>query len=100
GGMIEGNLIGTDATGAAALGAPPDDGIVLDPPAPGTGVSILGNVIRGGTRAGISIGSQQTAPHTTPVRANFVGTDVTGTASLGNPRSGIFIASTDIIIGG
>src|SRR5262249_26459646 len=92
--VIQGNLIGTNAAGTAAV-------------ANGTGVAILedrtsnatiggsvagsGNVISGNTTQGIVLGGN-TLPNSlvgATIQGNFIGTDVTGTAALGNGFDGI-----------
>jgi DNA-binding beta-propeller fold protein YncE len=85
--VIEGNFIGTDVSGAAALGNG-GQGIRL--------FNIIGTQI-GGTAAGAGnlisanggAGIQLAADSGTVVQGNTIGTDVTGTAALGNGGDGI-----------
>jgi parallel beta-helix repeat protein len=99
GNTVEGCYIGTDPTGTQALGN-------------ATGVwisSSSGNTIGGSTpaarnlvSASTSIGIRMETAPLTVVAGNFVGTDVTGTADLGNNGVGIYLTngSDDVLIGG
>jgi hypothetical protein len=97
--LIQGNLIGPDATGAAA---PPRNS-----PGASLGVDLcygVSNVTVGGTTAaernvisgnqGIAIdvaSSFSNDVHDITIRGNYIGTDVTGAAGLGNGTIGIRI---------
>ena len=96
---IEGNLLGTDATGAALIGPLPNTSIVINPAATGT-VVIRGNVVAGGTIEGISLGNGGLDGSEILLQGNFIGTDVTGTVSFGNPTSGVRIHKSDMTVGG
>jgi parallel beta-helix repeat protein len=100
GNLVQGNLIGTDATGTAALGNI------------GTGVNIFhgsgnavggtaagaGNLISGNMGTGVSIFFGAT---NNLVQGNYIGTDVTGTAALGNENGGVtVISASNNTIGG
>lgn len=85
---VQGNLIGTDATGTKILGAHVD-GIQL----PGSSNTIGGpsanarNVIAGGSRSGIIVfeGSSSFPVTNNVIQGNFIGTDITGALnSMGN----------------
>jgi Lectin C-type domain/Beta-propeller repeat len=101
GNQILGNYIGTDITGAIAIGN--TNGVVIDN-APNT---IIGgtdpgsrNVISGNNSNGIAIifeGSTGTS-----ILGNYIGTNASGTASLANQANGISVGSNanNIIIGG
>ena len=91
GNTIQGNLIGTDASGTVALGS-------------GTGLSVrsslnliggsapgAGNIISGNTGAGITLGNNDEGGSSNVIQGNFIGTDVTGTVALGNTGPGIVI---------
>ena len=93
---IQGNLIGTDVSGAVALS--PSGGIVLSPVRAG-GV-IRGNVVAGTASSGVTIGSGSDTEFGTIVEGNFIGTDVTGTVDLGNAFNGISIATRQVTVGG
>ena len=97
---IAGNLIGTDATGLAAMGNG-GDGITVQ----GENVTIGGpdeadrNVIAASTFFGIAI---STADGVT-IQGNYVGTDATGMAELLNGYSAYSVfdpATTNVVVGG
>jgi uncharacterized repeat protein (TIGR01451 family) len=93
GNLVEGNDIGVDATGAAAL---PNGGNGVNIPSAGNTVGGTdagsGNVISGNALAGVFIASLggDTAQGNL-VQANFIGTDATGTAAVGNGSFGVEI---------
>ncbi len=102
GNQVQGNLIGTDINGTTKLGNG-HDGVRIDGTDNTLGGTAAGarNVISGngyltGLRNGIQIlGSGNT------VIGNFVGTDINGTAELGNAGNGLTIAfGQNILIGG
>jgi hypothetical protein len=96
--VVSGNYIGIDATGALALG----NGI-------GNGVRIYGNadrntiggdtpgernIISGNDYTGVLIWGYDTSyPTGNIVSGNYIGTDASGTANLGNQGSGVSISS-------
>lgn len=88
--VIQGNFIGTDVTGTAALGniGPginiSDTGttITIGGPQPGAG-----NLISGNAWDGIAIGN---ASMPVVIQGNYIGTNIDGTAPLGNVHSGIY----------
>ncbi len=90
--MVQGNYIGTDAAGTASLGN--NRGVFIDAGAQNNtiGGSVAGarNLISGNFNAGVEITNTNT--NLNKVQGNFIGTDVTGTASLNNSR-GVFILS-------
>ena len=96
GNHVEGNLIGVDATGAAALGNG-DRGVFVN----GTGNTVGGataasrNVISANVRGVQFDGSAHV------MQSNYVGLDVTGTAALPNGNEGVSVNSaTGVLIGG
>ena len=101
---IQGNYIGVNITGNAVLGnqfagIEVDGSLQIGGTEPGAGNVISGNAVNGGF-GGIYL---RTAGPSGPtkIEGNFIGTDLTGTASLGNGgRNGIEIASNNNIIGG
>ncbi|MEO8434724.1 MAG: Calx-beta domain-containing protein [Pyrinomonadaceae bacterium] len=91
---VQGNFIGTDVTGTAALGnalngittsLAPDNTV-------GGSTTDARNIISGNGRHGISIGINDAAGATgMTVQNNYIGTDVSGSNCLGNLRDGIFV---------
>jgi hypothetical protein len=98
--VIEGNYIGTDVTGTVALGNF-DDGIrILDAPNNRIGgtTPAARNIISGNGDMGIEIQIPGSVGNT--IQGNYIGTDATGTAALGNNDHGIFTGSArDSMIG-
>ncbi|HEY1599440.1 MAG TPA: right-handed parallel beta-helix repeat-containing protein, partial [Pirellulales bacterium] len=111
GNVVEGNFIGTDATGLAFC---PNvgDGVLITPlsdPTVGTGGGVgniiggtaagAGNVISGNIRNGVEInGSTSTGNQ---VVGNFVGTDATGFAQCPNDLDGVDIFNAPLnVVGG
>ena len=92
--VVEGNLMGPDKSGAVAL-RPTIQSLFV---AANSGV-IRGNVV-GGASIGIRVGSISDATTGMTVQGNWVGTDVTGTAHIGNLSIGILVEGRDITIGG
>jgi VCBS repeat-containing protein len=84
---IRGNYIGTNATGAAAVGNG-WEGIQLA--GGSSNVQILDNVLSGNGRAGIRADDAGT---TGVIQGNLIGVNATGTAALGNGAGGIWIAT-------
>ena len=94
---IEGNLIGTDVTGAAPLGNA-TTGLAIGGNSPGT--VIRGNVVAASQFNGMEVGSGSETLHGITIEGNWIGTDVTGTLDLGNAINGIFVLSQQIAVGG
>ena len=100
---MQGNFIGTDVTGTAKLG---NDGhgiwLVNGPRNSliGGTVAAARNIISGNEN-GIQVQSIFDAANNNQIFGNYIGTDVTGTAKLGNSQSGIRIERADnVTIGG
>lgn len=93
--VIQGNYIGTDVTGTAAL--PNRSGINLAGSSQGAIVggpdAGEGNVISGNEEDGLLISSSGSGNHT--VQGNFIGAAADGYSPLGNGRNGIFIFGTN-----
>jgi hypothetical protein len=81
--LVQGNLIGTNATGTAALGGL--HGIAVENPAGSE--TILGNLI-----SGVNIGIYIAAPSGWTIRGNKIGTDITGTQPIPNSGYGIYFS--------
>jgi len=95
--VVQGNKIGTDATGAVAL--PNAVGIQLLGSSGNTiGGAGKGNVVSGNKNAGVAI--NQGANNNT-VQGNIIGLNAAGSAALGNGTNGLFIVgSGGNLIGG
>lgn len=94
---IQKNQIGTNAAGTAALGA-----TVAGVSVAGSGVLIEENVISGnsgGMLSNFTVGLSLLASNSV-VRANLIGTDVTGDAAVPNGSTGLEIQGENNIIGG
>jgi hypothetical protein len=101
GNLVEGNFIGTDATGSFAVGNQ-GDGV-----GPLTGRNTVGgttpgarNVISGNGGDGVGMWSPGTSGNL--VEGNFIGTDVTGAFAVANQGNGVSIewSATGNMIGG
>jgi len=97
GNQAQGNLIGTNGTGAAAI-ANAFGGVFINAPGNTIGGTATGspNLISGNNGGGISIAGASG----NVVQGNFVGTNISGTAALGNSGNGIGIDSSNNLIGG
>lgn len=101
GNVVQGNFIGTNAAGSAAV--PNNEGIVLSSRAQNTSIggAIAGarNVISGNASEGLFIADVGTG---TAVLGNYIGLNATGTAAVANGAEGIVVADdgADVIIGG
>jgi hypothetical protein len=100
GGLIQGNLIGTDKTGTGGL-ANNGSGIYLERPVNctiGGNTAAARNVISGNGVNGIEMGGPGSSG--VVIAGNYIGVDVTGTAPLGNFNRGIDLNSDFVQIGG
>jgi Calx-beta domain len=97
--LVQGNLIGTNATGTAALGNGRDgvevgsNGLTTSNNTIGGTIPGARNTISGNGRNGVQLvgGGSFTNTSNNLVQGNFIGTDVTGTADLGNSFDGVSI---------
>ncbi len=91
GNRLQGNQIGVSANGAGALGNAVD-GVLIDTQAHDNAVGGAapgqGNLISGNSRVGVEI----TTALKNTVYGNFIGTDRTGTAAIGNGGDGVLLA--------
>ena len=96
--VVEGNYIGTDYTGTAALGNN-GDGVGSDSGATsntiGGTTAAARNVISGNTGNGINLSSGSIL-----VEGDYIGTNAAGTAALGNGADGVFTSAANNTIGG
>ena len=97
GNLVQGNFIGSDDTGTISVGNS-IAGVVID----GVGGNTIGGITPGarnlisGNDIGIKLGSE--IPNT--ILGNFIGTDVSGTAALGNNFGVIMDGASNFILGG
>jgi len=100
--VVQGNFIGTDVTGAKALGNVHGGVIVQDAASStiGGATASARNIISGNTGNGITIDGPTATANL--LQGNFIGTDVTGTLARGNSGNGVQISSgaTNNTIGG
>jgi parallel beta-helix repeat protein len=92
---VRGNTIGTDATGQSSGLGNTQHGISLD----GTStVLIANNLVTGNVGHGVYASSDTK----TTLRGNLIGTNATGTSTLGNQQSGMTFVngSSELVIGG
>ena len=91
GNVVQGNKIGTDINGTADLGNG-DRGIELDD-APdntiGGTATGAGNLISGNSDDGIGLKDPTSTGNL--IQGNYIGTNITGTAALGNSGDGIYV---------
>ena len=100
--VVAGNYIGTDAGGAAVL-ANARDGVLIESTADnkvGGGTALARNVISGNTQDGVEI--RGTGSTLNDVSGNYIGTNASGGAALGNTRYGVQIraAAASNLVGG
>lgn len=100
--IVQGNLIGTDSSGAAALGNVRNGVIISDA---GNPSMIKKNVISANGQDGVSIGGFYLDPDTgaplfggsgTVVEDNMIGADVSGAKDLGNVFHGIYVENNSL----
>ena len=92
---IQGNLIGTDATGHLAVGNA-FDGVTFELGASdnllgGSGGLLSGNVISGNLKDGVSLTDPATKRNL--IQGNFIGADASGARNLGNGEDGVFLST-------
>jgi CSLREA domain-containing protein len=95
--VVEGCYLGTNADGTAASGRRFESGVVITAPnnlIGGTSPAAR-NVISGASTYGVHVA----AGAGNAIRGNYIGTDASGTAAIGN-RYGIVTMAPDTVIGG
>jgi titin len=92
--LVQGNYIGTDLTGAKAVGNQTGVSITGSNDTIGGTVTGARNVISGNQADGINVNGSGTV-----IRGNYIGTDVTGTKSLLN-SNGVKILAAGVSVGG
>jgi CSLREA domain-containing protein len=96
GNKIQGNFLGTNAGGTAALGN--EDGVDIqqaDDTTVGGTVSGARNVISGNSLQGILIQALFLNPTGNKIEGNFIGTNASGNGALGNGLDGVQVAGAD-----
>ncbi len=88
--VVQGNLIGTDATGNATIGNS-SSGMQVESPANliGGGAAGAGNVISGNALIGIWLLNSNATGNL--IQGNLIGTAISGTSALGNVNAGVGI---------
>jgi hypothetical protein len=97
---IEGNLVGSDASGRLAV-SNTSDGIVLYLAPSNTvgGTSAgAGNLLSGNGGCGLHFDGAGASNNV--ALGNFIGVDITGTKALSNRLDGVFIYASDCVLGG
>jgi titin len=96
GNQVQGNYIGTDKTGTADLGNKYDGVLVFDASNNTVGGTTAGarNIILGNDRHGVFISGFAGATGN-QVQGNYIGTDKTGTADLGNLGNGVELGGSE-----
>ncbi|MBX9581092.1 MAG: hypothetical protein K2X87_12355, partial [Gemmataceae bacterium] len=105
--LIAGNRIGTDVSGLLPLGNASDgirigfgvENTTIGRPAADDAdpLGTYGNVIAANGGRGVSVGDYTSG---TAIRGNFIGTDRTRAAALGNAADGVSIDTADVVVGG
>src|SRR5204863_143606 len=100
--VVAGNLIGTNATGTAAL--PNANGVIIQSGAASTRMGTDGgndafnanerNVISGNAANGVLVANLGT--NNTVIAGNYVGTNAVGTAALGNGGNGVTVGTNNL----
>jgi hypothetical protein len=101
GNVVEGNYLGTDVTGTAAI---PNNFGVMDsgtgPNTIGGTVAGAGNLISASYSDGVFLGAANQACTGVKVQGNEIGTNAAGTAALGNPVGIYLNGCKSVTIGG
>lgn len=100
GNRIQGNFIGTDATGTGALGNLARGVRIEDAPNNVIGGATSGarNVISGNRFQGVFISGTNATGNI--LKGNYIGTDVNGNIAIANSSEGVAIKSSNNIVGG
>ncbi|MDO8955221.1 MAG: cadherin-like domain-containing protein [Gammaproteobacteria bacterium] len=100
GATIQGNIVGLNAAGTAALG---NTGVGIYVAT--SGASAIGgntvaarNIVSGNSSHGIQVTSSPAAGHS--IKGNYIGVGSDGTTLLGNGGAGVYLASSNTVVGG
>lgn len=102
GNVVQNNLVGTDVTGAVALGnALVGVGVSTSNTTVGGAMGGARNVISANGAAGVQLSGVGQGVSGNVIQGNFIGTDVSGTRDLGNGTFGLSVFdNTNTLIGG
>jgi titin len=110
GGVLQGNFIGTDVSGIQALGNRGDGVLIFGTASSNTNIGGTDhdvgvynracNLISGNAGAGVDLSSLVGPTSTNVLLGNFIGTNVSDSAALGNGSIGVVIGSPGNTIGG
>ena len=95
--LVQGNLVGTDKSGTVAFEGTALLGIGVQGETPG---AVIRDNVVGGQNSGMQVGDSNDTTTGQSILHNWVGTDVTGTATLGTHYYGIFVLGRDVQVGG
>ena len=97
---VQGNLIGTDATGHASLGSQVV-GIFINTTSPGAatigGTTAAARNVISGNQDGLDLNTFSTG---ITIQGNYIGTDISGSNAIPNASRGMFVSTNNTIIGG
>jgi len=97
---VQGNLIGTDATGHVSLGSQVV-GIFINTTSPGAatigGTTAGARNVISGNQDGFDLNTFSTG---ITIQGNYIGTDISGSNAIPNASRGMFVSTNNTIIGG
>jgi parallel beta-helix repeat protein len=94
GNLLQGNYIGTNASGSVAIANAFSGVLLLDTPGNtiGGATAVAGNLVSGNGEDGLVVIGANAIGDT--IEHNFIGLDATGTSGLGNTYLGLYIGTT------
>lgn len=99
--IVRGNIIGLDASGAAALGNDENGVLIVDAATTTVGgaTTTARNVISGNGALGVGVFGEGSVGAV--VQGNFIGLDSTGASPIGNGGDGVYLLEADgVVVGG